>query len=72
MEILTAASWTPGAEPEGGEAAAGTMPVPRMARRRGGVGREEGEDVFRCGSCDEKRGERLETRGGDEGKRGAG
>lgn len=29
---------------------------------------EEGEDVFRCGSCDEKSGERLETRGGEEGK----
>lgn len=31
---------------------------------------EDGEDVFRCGSCDEKRSERLETRGGEERKRG--
>lgn len=38
MEILTTASWTRGAEPEGGEAAAGMMPFPRMAR--GGEGWE--------------------------------
>lgn len=38
--------------------------------RRGKGGRgEEGEDVFRCGSCDEKRGEQLKTRGGEERKR---
>lgn len=32
-------------------------------------GGREGEDVFRCGSCDEKRGKRLKTRGGEERKR---
>ncbi len=37
--------------------------------RKRGRGEEEGEDVFRCGSCDEKRGERLKTRGGEERKR---
>ena len=36
----------------------------------GGHGEEEGKDVFRCGSCDEKSSERLETRGREEGKGG--
>ena len=37
--------------------------------RERGRGEKEGEDVFRCGSCDEKRGERLKTRSGEERKR---
>lgn len=57
---------------QGRGAATGEM-VPSFAygeeRERGGRGGEEGEDVFRCGSCDEKRGERLKTRGGEERKR---
>lgn len=49
------------------------MAFPRTVRggQGGRRGEEEGEDVFRCGSCDEKSGERLETRGGEEGKGGA-
>lgn len=77
LQILTTASLTRGAEPEDIKAAAAPsamMPFLRTVRggqgQGGRKGEEEGEDVFRCGSCDEKSGKRLETRGGEEGKAG--
>lgn len=39
-------------------------PLLHKEERGRGRGEKGGEDVFRCGSCDEKRGERLKTRGG--------
>lgn len=37
--------------------------------RKRGAAKKEDEDVFRCGSCDEKQSERLKTR--EEKKRGS-